>query len=119
MPTAKSPRDAEPTPQPTEAAGSVVETPVEAPVEEPAAVEPSGPPPGVYEYTYFADCTYPHVPLTARAACSAVSGPDGHPAIAATVFDWPFGPPDDGRWAPTKKKPNQAADNCPALSSEE
>lgn len=103
MPTAKSMKDAPETPQPEEAA---------APAAEPtaAAPGPSGPDPGVYEFTYFADCVYPHVPLTCRAATADTP---------ATVFDWPFGPPDDGRWTKTRKKPNQAADNMPAPSSEE
>lgn len=108
MPTAKSPKDAtEPTPQPDEAAPPPTETPTEP--AEPAAEE-TGPEPGVYEFTHFADCVYPHVPLSCRAAA---------PDIPATVFDWPFGPPDDGRWTKTRKKPNQAADNAPAPSSEE
>jgi hypothetical protein len=101
MPSAKSAKDAtEPTP-PAEPA---------APDPEPAPAPAAGGP-GVYEYTHFTDCVYPHVPLTARAAT---------PDRAATVFDWPFGPPTDGRWTPTSKKPNQAPDNEPApLSSEE
>jgi hypothetical protein len=105
MPTVKSVKDNEPTPQPEEAAAAPA---IETPAPEPA--ELSGPEPGVYEYTHFADCVYPHVPLTARAATADAS---------ATVFDWPFGPPDDGRWTKTRKKPNQAADNAPAVSSEE
>ncbi|NUR01369.1 MAG: hypothetical protein HOY79_34040 [Streptomyces sp.] len=119
MPSAKPPRGTEPTPQPTEAAEPVTEEPAAPPAEEPAPAAPSGPPPGVYEYTHYTDCVYPHVPLSARAACPAIDGPHGQPATAATVFDWPFGAPDDGRWTPTKKKPNQAADNMPPLSSEE
>ncbi|MGW2692330.1 hypothetical protein ACWC3Y_10765 [Streptomyces sp. NPDC001296] len=108
MPTAKSAKDAtEPTPQPEETTAAATEAPVNDP--EPTA-EPTGPEPGVYEYTHFADCVYPHVPLTCRAATADTP---------ATVFDWPFGPPDDGRWTKTRKKPNQAADNAPALSSEE
>jgi hypothetical protein len=87
--------------------------------------EPTGPEPGVYEYTHSADCVYPNVPLTARAehpgrpADPNDQGDEGEDAVAATVFDWPFGPPDDGRWTKTRKKPNQAADNAPAPSSEE
>ncbi|MGR3875809.1 hypothetical protein ACUXZZ_45570 (plasmid) [Streptomyces graminifolii] len=119
MPTSKSPRDAEPTPQPEKAAAPA-ETPPVGPVEpvaeavvEPEAAEdaaPVGPPPGVYEYRHFADCTYPHVPLSCRAATESTD---------ATVYDWPFGPPDDGRWAPTTKTPNQVADNAAPLVSEE
>lgn len=106
MPTAKPPKD-ESTPQ-------VEKTTAPAAADTPDAEEPtpqtSGPKPGVYEFTHFADCVYPHVPLTCHAAT---------PDSPATVFDWPFGPPDDGRWAPTKKKPNQAADNAGPLTSEE
>lgn len=120
MPTAKSSKDAtEPTPQQEEAAAPATETPGD--VRE-ATPEPSGPEPGVYEYTHFADCVYPHVPLTARAARPerpATDDDPGEAAVAATVFDWPFGPPDDGRWTKTRKKPNQAADNAGPLTSEE
>jgi hypothetical protein len=108
MPTSKTPKDA----PVTQAAASDVDAPVDAPAAV-ADVEPvpDGPEPGVYAYTYFADCVYPHVPLTARAAT------DDRPA---TVFDWPFGPPADGRWTKTTKKPNQAADNdAVPLTSEE
>ena len=107
MPTSKSAKDAPETPQPEEAAAPAAEPTTTAP--EPAP-EPTSPEPGAYEYTYFADCVYPSVPLTARAAVGETP---------STVFDWPFGPPDDGRWTKTRKKPNQAADNEPAPSSEE
>lgn len=108
MPTAKSPKDAtEPTTQPDEAAPPSTDNPTET--VEPATGE-TGPEPGVYEFTHFADCVYPHVPLSCRTATGDTP---------ATVFDWPFGPPDDGRWTKTRKKPNQAADNAPAPSSEE
>lgn len=120
MPTAKSPKDAtEPTPQPDEAASSPTETPTET--AEPAAEE-TGPEPGVYEFTHFADCVYPHVPLSCHAARPerpATDSDPGEPEVRATVFDWPFGPPDDGRWTKTRKKPTQRADNEPPLSSEE
>ncbi|MEU2426896.1 hypothetical protein ABZ619_38790 [Streptomyces sp. NPDC007851] len=117
MPTPKSPpaRDPEPTPQPEEAAAPA-EAPtvvVTKPVAEPAATEDASPaaaPPGVYEYTHISDCVYPHVPLTCRAATVTAD---------ATVFDWPDGPPADGRWAPTTKTPNQVADNAAPLVSEE
>jgi len=121
MPT-KPPRNAEPTPQP--------ETPDAAAPDIPADSEPPTGllDPGVYEYTHVNECVYPHVPLTARAAhpgrparpaSDGDSGDPGEPAVIATVFHWAFGAPDDGRWAPTRKKPNQAADNEPAPSSEE
>jgi hypothetical protein len=123
MPTAKSSKDApEPTPQPEEAAAPAAETTTSTGAEPAAEDTPSGPEPGVYEYTYPADCVYPSVPLTAHAAVPErpADGDDpGQPAVPATVFDWPFGPPDDGRWTKTRKKPNQAADNAPAPSSEE
>ncbi|MEU8968166.1 hypothetical protein AB0D11_02625 [Streptomyces monashensis] len=109
MPTSKSTKDAPETPQPEEAAAPAAETTAAAPEPEPEP-EPSGLEPGVYEYMHFSDCVYPSVPLTARAAVG-----DTPP----TVFDWPFGPPDDGRWTKTRKKPNQAADNEAAPSSEE
>ncbi|MFE2712213.1 hypothetical protein ACFXKI_09545 [Streptomyces mirabilis] len=118
MPTVKPPKDApEPTPQPEEPA-----TPAAEPEAEAAVIEPTGPEPGVYEFTYGADCVYPHVPLTCRAARPerpATEDEPGEPEVKATVVDWPFGPPDDGRWTKTRKKPNQRADNEPPLSSEE
>jgi hypothetical protein len=106
MPTPKPPKD-EPTPQ----ADAPTDIPAEAPAPEPeAAPEPPGPKPGVYAYTYFADSVYPHVPLTARAATADAP---------ASIVDWPFGPPDDGRWAPTTKDPNQAADNASPVTAKE
>lgn len=108
-----------PSHKPTRAPDTPPETDDTAPA--PAAEEipeavPGPPEPGVYEYTHSTDCTYLHVPLSARAARPASAD---EPAQAATVFDWPFGPPDDGRWSRTRKKPNQAADNEPALPREE
>ncbi|MEV6833477.1 hypothetical protein AB0N17_02930 [Streptomyces sp. NPDC051133] len=121
MPTAKSRQDStEPTPQQDEAAVPAAESASDAPA---ATDPPAGPEPGVYEYVHTDDCVYPHVPLTARAARSGRPATDdepGEPAVDATVFDWPFGPPDDGRWKKTRKtKPNQAADNAGPLISEE
>ncbi|MFE5037163.1 hypothetical protein [Streptomyces sp. NPDC056683] len=104
MPTSKTPKD-EPTPQ-AAAADEVPEPAPATPDAAPTAAEPGG----AYEFTHFADCVYPHVPLTARAAT---------PDTPATVFDWPFGPPADGRWTKTTKKPNQAADNAGPLTHEE
>ncbi|MFC8676674.1 hypothetical protein ACFUEN_28815 [Streptomyces griseorubiginosus] len=72
-------------------------------------------PPGVYEYVHGIGCVYPHVPLTCHAHHPAVAATDQTPEVPeqeATVFDWPDGPPPDGRWAATDKKPNQAADNA-------
>ncbi|MFJ4787562.1 hypothetical protein [Streptomyces sp. NPDC088794] len=74
--------------------------------------------PGVYEYTHSIGCVYPHVPLTCHAHHPAVPATDTTPDIPeqlATVFNWPEGPPADGRWASTRKKPNQAADNAGGL----
>lgn len=121
MPTAKPLKDApEPTPQMEEP-----DTPAAEPDIKPPATATTGPEPGVYEFTHFADCVYPHVPLSCRAAYAGrpadAEDPNdrGEQPVTATVFDWPFGPPDDGRWTKTRKKPNQAADNAPAPSSEE
>lgn len=81
-----------------------------------AAQDQDGPVPGVYEYVHPTACVYPHVPLTAYPAREDGKGVE----LPATVFDWPFGPPDDCRWAKTRKtKPNQAADNAGPLTSEE
>lgn len=105
------------TPPETTAAPAAPEPAITEPAGEPAAPEP-----GVYEYTHSAACVYPHVPLTCRPASPEQPASDRTPAVraqAATVFDWPFGPPDDGRWTKTRKKPNTAADNEPPLSSEE
>ncbi|MET7746207.1 hypothetical protein [Streptomyces sp. NPDC005385] len=79
-------------------------------------------PPGVYAYVYGIGCVYPHVPLTCRAHQPFVAETDTTPEIAeveATVFEWTDGPPDDGRWVKSRRKPNQAADNAGPLSSKE
>ncbi|MFJ8798535.1 hypothetical protein [Streptomyces sp. NPDC102487] len=81
-----------------------------------------GLPPGVYEYVYGMGCTYPHVPLTCYAHQPYVAATDTTPEIPeveATVFEWTDSPPDDGRWAKSRRKPNQAADNAGPLSSKE
>jgi hypothetical protein len=62
-------------------------------------------PAGTYEFTGTLPTQYLEVPLTAHPAT------DDQPA---TVFDWPFSAPDDGRWQSTKKKPNSLPDNAPA-----
>ncbi|MFJ6085173.1 hypothetical protein ACIQI8_27570 [Streptomyces sp. NPDC092369] len=90
----------------------------EPPAETAADSDSTEPAPGVYEYTHSIGCVYPHVPLTCHAHHPAVPATDTTPAIPeqlATVFDWPEGPPADGRWASTRKKPNQAADNAGGL----
>lgn len=79
-------------------------------------------PAGVYEYVWPVPTQYLEVPLTARPADPGrpAEGDDpGVPATPATVFHWPFSAPDDGRWQPTKQKPNQVADNAAAPSSTE
>jgi hypothetical protein len=98
-----------PAPARTEAASTVVAKPTAAkatPDDVPAGRLPAG----VYEFTGPLPTQYLEVPLTA------------HPATAdreATVFAWPVSAPDDGRWQPTKKKPNSLPDNAPALSEGE
>jgi hypothetical protein len=97
-----------PEPDPTPAADT---TPTPAPAPTPEVAPESSKsgtgrlPAGTYQFTGPVPTQYLEVPLTAHPAT------DGRPA---TVFDWPFGAPDDSRWEPTKKKPNQAADNAPA-----
>lgn len=81
-----------------------------------------------YVYTAPFETIYLAVPLTARPAAPAVAARDAtdtHPAQAAiparpaTVYAWPDGAPDDGRWQPTLLPPNQAADNAGPFSEEE
>lgn len=122
MPATPAP-EPDPTPAPTK-------TPKTAPAPiEPGAVDvPAGrQPAGTYEFTGPLASQYLEVPLTARPAdpgAPAVPATDDEPEVPAvlpspaTVFDWPFSAPDDGRWAATKKKPNQLPDNTPALSEE-
>jgi hypothetical protein len=74
-------------------------------------------PAGVYEFTGTIPTHYLDVPLTARPADPGqpAEGDDpGTPAVPATVFDWAFSAPHDGRWQPSKKKPNQKPDNAGA-----
>jgi hypothetical protein len=84
-------------------------------------------PAGTYEFTGPIATQYLEVPLTARPAdpgSPAQPATDSEPAVdevpatPATVFDWPFSAPDDGRWKPVKRKPNQIADNAPPVSEE-
>lgn|GEM_PF-3457344 len=87
--------------------------------EEPAADEvPEGRlPAGVYEFVGTIPTQYFEVPLTAHPEIPGQDSTDDTeavPAVAATVFDWPFSAPGDGRWKPSKKKPNQQPDNAPA-----
>lgn len=119
-------------------------TPVATRAPEPAAAEPdkASPEPatapdevpegrlpaGVYEFVGPLPTQYLEVPLTARPedpGRDAIEATDDTPAVPAvpatpaTVFDWPFSAPGDGRWKPSKKKPNQVADNAAPLSTEE
>jgi hypothetical protein len=74
-------------------------------------------PAGVYEFTGTLPTQYLEVPLTARPEDPGRDATDDEaavPATPATVFDWPFSAPGDGRWKPSKKKPNQLPDNAPA-----
>ena len=95
----------EPKPDPTPAPKTTQETVAAAPDTPANEVPPGRQPAGVYEFTGPIPTLYLEVPLTARPA------DEDNPA---TVFDWPFSAPDDGRWQPTKKKPNQLPDNAPA-----
>lgn len=74
-------------------------------------------PAGVYEFVGTVPTQYLEVPLTARPENPGQDATDDEPAVPATpatVFDWPFHAPGDGRWKPSKKKPNQQPDNAPA-----
>lgn len=73
-------------------------------------------PAGVYEFVGTLPTQYLDVPLTARPETPGQDTDDAAavPATPATVFDWPFSAPGDGRWKPSKKKPNQQPDNTPA-----
>lgn len=107
----------EPKPDPTPAPKTTPEA-VLAPVK-PAAddVPPGRQPAGVYEFTGPIATHYLEVPLTAYPANLGrpAEGDESEvPATPATVFNWPFSAPGDGRWQPSKKKPNQLPDNAPA-----
>lgn len=76
---------------------------------------------GVYEFIGSIATQYLEVPLTAHPAYPERPATDDEaavPAAPATVFDWPFTAPSDGRWQPSKKKPNQLPDNAPANPEE-
>lgn len=92
----------------------------------PAPTAPEAPegrlPGGVYEFTYPIATQYLDVPLTARPADPGRAAEGDDPGVRptpATVFHWQVSAPDDGRWQPTKRKPNQVADNAAPLTSEE
>jgi hypothetical protein len=102
-----------PEPDPTPATDT---TPAPTPAPEPARASgekdtpPGRLPAGTYQFTGTLPTQSLEVPLT------AYPEDDTRPA---TVFAWPFSAPDDGRWEPSKKKPNQVADNAAPLSTEE
>jgi hypothetical protein len=104
---AKPAQEPERTPAPTPTPETTAAEPAKATADKAAPLEvPEGRlPAGVYEFTGALPTQYLEVPLTAHPA-------DGDQP--ATVFDWPFTAPDDGRWQPTKKKPNSLPDNAPA-----
>ena len=122
MPT-KPAQEPEPAPVATRAAEGAAPTPdvpqpdKAAPNDAPNDVPKGRLAAGVYEFTGPLATQYLEVPLTARPENPGRDATDDEPAIpatAATVFDWSFSAPDDGRWKPTKKKPNQLPDNAPA-----
>ena len=121
MPATASKPDPKPEPDATPASAKSTDT-ASATTEPPADSVPEGrQPAGVYEFIGTIPTQYLDVPLTARPADPGRPATDDEPeapASPATVFDWPFSAPDDGRWQPTKKKPNQAADNAPLVSEE-
>lgn len=103
------PANTPPKPDPTPAATTTQAAP--APTEPGAVDVPAGRlPAGVYAFTGSIATQYLEVPITARPADETTP---------ATIADWPFGAPADGRWEPSKKKPNQVADNAAPLTSEE
>ncbi|MFJ5217169.1 hypothetical protein ACIP98_20905 [Streptomyces sp. NPDC088354] len=117
--TAKAPQDGAAEATPADGHPEDVVEDQAAAVDEPEQ-DPEKQGPGVYEYVHGIGCVYPHVPLTCHPHQPAVPATETTAAIperAATVFDWPEGPPTDGRWAKTRRKPNQAADNAGGLLS--
>lgn len=96
--------------------------PAKAPAKEPADEVPVGRlPAGVYEFVGTVPTQYLEVPLTARPETPGRDATDDEPAVPAspaTVFAWPFSAPGDGRWKPSRKKPNQLPDNAPAHEGE-
>jgi hypothetical protein len=112
----------EPEPDATPAPAKTTDTAAAAPDKPETDAVPDGRlPAGVYEFTGPIATQYLEVPLTARPADPGRPATDDEPAVAptpATVFDWTLSAPGDGRWAPTKKKPNSLPDNAPALPEE-
>jgi hypothetical protein len=129
MPAKPAAQEPERTPAATRTTEAAAPEPA---VPEPAVPEPAVPEPGtaapdavpegrlpagVYEFTGTLPTQYLEVPLTARPETPGRDATDDEPAGAATpatIFDWPFSAPGDGRWKPSKKKPNQQPDNAPA-----
>jgi hypothetical protein len=116
---AKTPPEPDPTPATPDTTTIDTAAPVVPVGPEPVLDVPPGRlPAGTYEYTGSLPTQYLEVPLTARPQDPGRPATDDEPAVPATpatVFDWPFSAPDDGRWKPTKKKPNQQPDNAPAI----
>ncbi|MGE7437945.1 hypothetical protein [Kitasatospora sp. NPDC001175] len=75
----------------------------DAPAKPGASPSPEPTTPAAFEYAAGFDTVYVSVPLTAH--------PDDHRG-PATVYAWPDGAPQDGRWQPTTLQPNQAPDNA-------
>ncbi len=98
---------------------SAKDEPAKTPAEDTAGEVPEGrQKAGVYEFTGTVPTQYLEVPLTAHPEIPGQDATDDTPATPATVFDWPFSAPDDGRWKPSKKKPNSLPDNAPANDPE-
>lgn len=116
---AKPAQEPERTPAATRTPDSATEpaAPEPAKADAPDEVPAGRLPAGVYEFVGTLPTQYLEVPLTARPETPGQDATDDQPAVPATpatVFDWPFSAPGDGRWKPSKKKPNQQPDNTPA-----
>lgn len=101
----------------TEATTPEPATPEPAPAADPVEVPEGRLPAGTYEFVGTLPTQYLDVPITARPEDPGRDATDDEPAVPATpatIFDWPFSAPGDGRWKPSKKKPNQQPDNTPA-----
>lgn len=118
MPSKPAP---EPEPERTPATTTRTTATEPAAVGDPDEVPKGRLPAGVYEFVGTVPTQYLEVPLTARPENPGRDATDDTPVVPATpatVFDWPFSAPGDGRWKPSKKKPNQQPDNAPATEGE-
>jgi hypothetical protein len=116
MPAKPAAEEPERTPAPTRTTEPATPDAAKA-AEKPDEVPEGRLPAGVYEFTGTLPTQYLEVPLTARPETPGRDATDDEPAspdVPATIFDWPFSAPGDGRWKPSKKKPNQLPDNAPA-----